>query len=126
MDSSERRRFIKDFVTYYKKISLKQSDADLVEYWAVAFLNEVACEDPELAWTLILDLVSRNLGDYAAGCLAAGPLADLIQYHGKQFIARIEDAARRDPNFKPLLGEVRKSGSPEVWARLVKARGQSR
>ena len=125
MEASERRRLIKDFVTYCQKSSCEQSDSDLAEYWAVAFLDEVVYEDPELAWTLVLDFVSLNLDDHAAGCLAAGPLEDLIEYHGKQFIARIEDEAGRDPIFKRLLGEVGECGEPDVWSRVVKARERS-
>ncbi len=52
--------------------------------------------------------------------LAAGPLEDLIEYHGPDFIGRIEDEARRSAIFRELLGEVWESSTPEVWGRIEK------
>lgn len=54
--------------------------------------------------------------------LAAGPLEDLLGYQGPNIIDRVEDEARRSPEFRHLLGGVRKSGfmTDDVWQRMIK------
>jgi hypothetical protein len=64
-------------------------------------------KEPELTWETI-KLVLREYPEaefYAetkteaqqvCGVLAAGPIEDLLSYHGEEFIDRFEDEARRD------------------------------
>jgi hypothetical protein len=59
------------------------------------------------------------------GVLAAGALEDLIQFHGPNFIGHIEAESRRNPAFRRLLGGVWRSSTPEVWARVQRARGET-
>ena len=115
-----------------------------IERWATAYIQ--AQEDPTLltvenhplwwavenfmlpadgppagdCWATILEVLSRNPGEQVLGMLAAGPLEDLIEYHGTDFIDRIEDEARRSPIFRELLGNVWESSTPEVWGRIEK------
>lgn len=102
-----------------------EHNCDLPEFWAVMELDDLATHMPERAWPLILELVKDPLPDNAFGALAAGPLEDLIEYHGPAFIDRIETEARRDPNFRRLLGGVWESSTPQVWERVEKVRGPS-
>jgi hypothetical protein len=76
----------------------------------------------EDAWQVILTVLSLRPSDDVIGVLAAGPLEDLIDDHGADFIGRIEEEARKSPAFRHLLGGVWRSGTPEVWARVEKAR----
>lgn len=82
-------------------------------------------EDPgaEECWDAILAILAQSPTASVIGVLAAGPLEDLIRQAGKQYIDRIELAARRDPTFRHLLGGVWKSGTPSVWARIASVRG---
>jgi hypothetical protein len=78
--------------------------------------------DPEDAWQIVLAVLSQKPSDEVIGILAAGPLEDLIQDQGAKFIERIENEARKNPAFRRLLGGVWQSGTPDVWARVEKAR----
>ena len=78
-------------------------------------------EDPDACWQAILTILGRQPPERVLGILAAGPLEDLIQYHGPDFIERIESEACKNPAFKQLLGGVWKSSTEEVWARVQKA-----
>ena len=85
-------------------------------------LDELAHNEPDTTWLLILELIRQPLGDDAFGCLAAGPLKNLIEYHGPVVIERVEDEARSNPAFQSVgnrhtrrLGAGRKSS----WRRMV-------
>jgi len=80
---------------------------------------------PDDCWAVILEVLARSPPDAVLGILAAGPLEDLIHYHGPEFIERIETESRRSAGFRHLLGGVWKSSSPEIWARVQKAQGQT-
>lgn len=78
--------------------------------------------DAEDTWRVILAVLSQNPSDEIIGMLAAGPLEDLIEDQGTEFIERIETEARRNPAFRHLLGGVWKSSTPDIWARVERAR----
>jgi len=107
-----------------------QKDPDLLNeehplWWAVQkFMGEASStsSSPQDCWATILEILSRTRPDNVIGILAAGPLEDLIQYHGQEFIERIEAEARRNQEFRRLLGGVWRSCTPEIWARIEKAR----
>jgi hypothetical protein len=77
---------------------------------------------PEQTWEAIVQLSASSLSDEEVALLAAGPLEDLILYHGVAFIDRIERQARLHASFRHLLGGVWEAGPKEVWARVEKAR----
>jgi hypothetical protein len=79
----------------------------------------------EELWQGILEVLSRNPSETVLGMLAAGPLEDLIHYHGPAYVEAIELEARRNPSFRHLLGGVWESSTPEVWHRIESARGDS-
>jgi hypothetical protein len=127
VDSFDHRRLLEDFRVYYEKQlpPPAEHNCDLPEFWAVTKLDELAHEEPDTAWLLILELLRQPLVDNALGCLAAGPLEDLIEYHGPDVIERIELEARAQPKFRHLLGGVWESSTPEVWQRVLAVRGDS-
>jgi len=56
------------------------------------------------------------------GNLAAGPLEDLLAYHGSEMIDELELLARRNPDFSYLLGGVWQNlMSDDVWKRVQAA-----
>ena len=119
----EREKIVQDFISAHGGgAAVKDSDprfASLMEF------DRLAYESPETAWELILDVLNRDQSEHIVGMLAAGPLEDLIEYHGPQFIERIETTARKDPAFRHALGGVWESNSPEIWARVESARVKS-
>ena len=116
---------LRDWQRFYQRQqpTPAEHNCDLPEFWAVAMLDELAHNEPDTAWLLILELIRQPLSDDAFGCLAAGPLRNLIEYHGPALIERVEDEARANPAFRRLLRGVWESGTPDVWARVERVRG---
>lgn len=80
-------------------------------------------EYPELVWQAILEILRRDLTDEEKGDLAAGPLEELLYFHGADFIDRVEQAAQTDEQFNHLLGGVWRAEMPlEIWERVEKVR----
>lgn len=92
-------------------------------WWAAErFMLPGTSASAEDCWSAILAILDKAPPDSIIGALAAGPLEDLIQYAGPQFIDRIELEARRNPAFRHLLGGVWESSTPDVWTRVSAAR----
>ena len=94
-------------------------------------------EEPELTWEAIqlviqafpeadLYALSENDAQRVCGLLAAGPVEDLLSYHGPSFIKRFEDAAREDPRMAWVLGGVWQCGmTDEIWNRVKRVADNS-
>lgn len=91
---------------------------------AISQLNDLNA-DPEDVWRVILHVLPHCTSEKVLDILAAGPLEDLIDYHGEAMIDRIERKAVSNPVFKRLLCGVWPSSSKEIWARVEEARGYS-
>ncbi|WP_133502039.1 DUF6869 domain-containing protein [Cognatilysobacter terrigena] len=63
-------------------------------------------EHSEDLWRFILLALPMCAAEPAKGMLAAGPLEDLLQEHGAQFIDRVEQLAQAEPAFAALLAGV--------------------
>jgi hypothetical protein len=86
--------------------------------------NGAAREAPDAAWQAIVALSRQALTDRQIAVLAAGPLEDLLAYHGPAFIDRVEKEARVYAAFRDLLGGVwRSSIADAVWRRVEAIRG---
>lgn len=76
--------------------------------WETIFtVQDLTYSAPEILWSFVLSVLEQNPTGNALGMLSAGPLEDLIQDHGEQFIERISIETRRNPAFAALL--------PKVW-----------
>ena len=81
--------------------------------------NWVAQEHPEHAWQAILATVADARAKPYLGTLAAGPMEDLLCYHGNKFIERVEAEAKSNPEFAWVLGGVWQSTMAEnIWQRV--------
>ena len=74
--------------------------------WASEFLTRATQYQPELAWSLILSLIERAADDDILGCVAAGPLEDLLCLHGAEVIDRVEICAAADERVRKCLAGV--------------------
>jgi hypothetical protein len=121
MDAS---RLIDDFLSAHTAGGeLSEHDPRNESVWE---LNRLAQEEPDTAWLLILEILARTTDDHVMGNLAAGPLEDLITYHGAAVIERVELESRRNPRFRKLLGGVwRNDTPPEIWSRVEAAQGET-
>ncbi len=89
----------------------QQSDTAAAKAWTV--MADLADDDPERAWTLLLRVIARADFDGGALCSAgADCLENLFRAHGPRFIERIEQRARQDPKFRQALACVWAMKSP--------------
>jgi hypothetical protein len=94
-------------------------------FWAWELLTELVRADPSRAWRIILAIFDRDKSDRIYENLSAGPLEDLLVYHGPEIIEGIEERARLDPAFRDLLGGVWQNAiRDDIWARVEAARGE--
>jgi hypothetical protein len=74
---------------------------------------------PEHAWECILATVKDSRSKPFLGLLAAGPMEDLLSFHGPVFIERVENEAKINPAFASMLGGVwRFQMSFDIWSRV--------
>lgn len=101
----------------------ERGPADEHYFWAWEGLNDLVYKDPERAWPLVHNLAADSPSDKVLGNVAAGPLENLLCYHGQAVIDRVLVAARSDPRFRRCLrGVWGWSGmDKEVWRRIEQA-----
>lgn len=76
-------------------------------------------KSPSDAWQLILRILELDKSTEIQEVLSAGPLEDILSYHGEAMIELVEAEARANPAFASLLGGVWQNAmSEEVWARV--------
>jgi len=96
-------------------------------FWAECKINDYIETDPELVWKLLLNILSREISQWAVGLLAAGPLEDLLSYYGPQLIDRVEKEARISPKFRLALTGVWQGGmTDDIWKRVQVAQNLSK
>ena len=80
-------------------------------------------DHPEHAWDAILAVFAEPKAKPYLGHLAAGPIEDLLSYHGPLFIDRVETFASNDSEFAQMLcGVWQFTMTEDIWARLKAAR----
>ncbi len=110
---------IRDWIQNFRSASEQLSPA-YVE------MEDAVQDDPERAWQLILAVLKQDQSDNVIACLAAGPLEDLLVYHGASFIERVEELAHVDQDFNRLLGGVWGNNiQEEVWSRVTSVRKET-
>jgi hypothetical protein len=94
--------------------------AEKAEYdWACMEPVDDARDNPERAWQCIIYALNSPECAEHFGVLAAGPLEDLLSYHGPAFIDRVEALVHQNPKFASLLGGVWQSQmNDEIWHRV--------
>jgi hypothetical protein len=127
MTPSDRDKLVKAYIQRYaERVVLGKgnvfAEQDL-NWWAEETFQKVVHSDPELAWELMLQVIASTDKPEVLGMVAAGPLEDLVNYHGPQFIERIERQAAADQTFRECLSGIYPSSTPEVWQRIEKATG---
>ena len=69
-------------------------------------VSRLSRNDPELCWKFVELAAASDLTDIEVAYIAAGPLEDVLGYHGARLRERVEEAARRDPGMRRMLGGV--------------------
>jgi len=88
-------------------------------FWAATRASELSRSDPEAALAFIQEVRRRDSSSRVLANLAAGPLEDLLVYHGADVIDRVEALAAADPAFRQLLAGVWQNAiRGDVWQRI--------
>ena len=90
-------------------------------FWAYEALADLIDEDPALAWAIILELVHRASPGGVFDLVAAGPLEDLVAWHGREVIELIEPRVGDDEPLRRALSGIwvgRDTLDPKTLERL--------
>jgi hypothetical protein len=90
-------------------------------FWAYEALADLIDEDPALAWAIILELVHRASPGRVFDLVAAGPLEDLVAWHGREVIDLIEPRVGDDEPLRRALAGIwvgRDTLDPKTLERL--------
>ena len=83
----------------------------------------MGAHDPDQCWRFLEIARNADLSDVQLAYLSAGPFEDLLKRHGRDFIARVEVAARDDTKMRVLVATVWRAGmSDELWDRVMALR----
>lgn len=93
------------------------------KYWPVWALGNLAFEEPEVCWQVVVAIVEHTPPPRALYALALR-VRRLIVAHGEPIIAGLEKQAPLDPAWKTLLGAIWRDGDiEEYWHRIAPLRG---
>jgi len=111
---------------------LKSEDAALLEgyfqnyleggdgehFWAYMEVAELVRSNPERAWQLTVIMLHSAQDSLYRAYVAAGPLEDLLAWHGSQFIDRAESLAASQPWFLEGLSGIYVRAEEPVRGRI--------
>ncbi len=88
--------------------------------WALDCMDTIVSKVPELALKLIIFALTLFRQPHEIGCLAAGPLENLVYFHGERMIDAIEREAADNQRFRFLLSGIwgESDVDPEIWRRI--------
>ena len=91
--------------------------------WASECVDTIVGKAPETAFRLILLALAQCRTDSEIGRLAAGPLENLVFFHGGRMIEAIEREASENERFRFLLSGIwgESDVDPEIWRRIQAA-----
>jgi len=113
-----------NWITAYIEVYDSNGDRDEnhPSYWAIERFVDLEAEFPEICWVAILTIVAKNPSQRILDNLASGPMEELLELHGAEFIDRIEKEARANPSFQNLLQSVWEITNKALWERILRAR----
>lgn len=91
-------------------------------YWAIEKFADMEMDHPDLNWAAMLQIISLSTSESVIDSLAAGPLEELVELHGVEYIDRIEKAAQTNLDFRFLLRELIETTDKNIWSRILRAR----
>src|SRR5258708_22427995 len=109
-----KNKLIEAYFDYRKS----HSDSD---YWAWEEVDvKLIKNDPDKAWQVILKLLEAAQDDGDLAYVAAGPLEDLLVYHGEKIIDRLEKEAQTNHKLRfTLSGVWRNKISEDIWKKIL-------
>ena len=115
---------LKEWVNAYIEVheSENSSNEDHSCYWAIEKFADMEMDYPDLNWAAMLQIISVTTSDAVIHNLACGPLEELVELHGVEYIDQIEKTARTNLNFRLVLRELMETTDKNIWSRILRAR----
>lgn len=108
------------------KVHQNSEDEHGEHFWAYSKMSDLCEDEPEICWKIIHIIRRLDGSDKLLANLAAGPLENLLVYHGSRFIDRVEELAKSDQQFRKLLGAVwQRDVADPIWKRIKAVAAQS-
>lgn len=108
-------RLVQDYLAWCEADEAQPLGSPMSVAWAT--MADLADDDPERAWALLLRVVTGAGLEGSTLCSAGTDcLENLVRAHGEQFIDRIEAQARTDPKF------LQASACVWAWSSPVRSR----
>ena len=87
----------------FRNIDFDRPNSDDEDIWAWNEVFESVCNNPERGWKLILGLAEAAPDKEALAFIGADALEELLKRHGKNYLSRIQQEARRNKRFMYCL-----------------------
>ena len=115
---------LNEWVNAYIEVheSGNSSNEDHSCYWAIEKFADMEMDYPDLNWAAMLQIISVTTSDAVIHNLACGPLEELVELHGVEYIDQIEKTARTNLNFRLVLRELMETTDKNIWSRILRAR----
>ena len=91
-------------------------------YWAVEKFADLEADAPEFCWEAMKSILAKSSSERVLTNIALGPMEELIELHGADYIGKIEKEAQTNLNFREMLRAVLETTNEEVWNRVLRAR----
>jgi hypothetical protein len=86
---------------------------------ASQIMTDLVWDDPEAAWSVLLELIQRARTRHQLDMIAIGPLASFISTHWETWIDRLEERATNDARLRYCLSSVHASALPAAYQARV-------
>jgi hypothetical protein len=109
MNSIDRERLVQAWLTFQRN------------WWSYRALIDLCEKDPDLAWPVLLRVISEAEDQEMLETIGAGPLEDVLRAHGEALVAEVEEESCSNQKLRCALGSVwlPRKDDP-VTGRLVK------
>jgi hypothetical protein len=115
----DKERLIQEYVAHGEAFAGEENWG-----WASDRMYGLLERIPELAWSLLIEMIDRAPSDASLSFLATSPLEDLLSKDGPDFIARVEERAAENPKFRRALTLLNRLGtSDDVWGSRTSSDG---
>lgn len=122
MDTQRKNEFVQSWLTIQN--ALPGTVPYESNFWAHEDLADLCYTNPNDAWQVILALVQASEADALLQAIGAGPLADLMIFHGEDYIGHVENQADADSRFRQAMSGAWLDGDDTpVWKRYYEIAG---
>ena len=112
MEQVERDALAVAWLEYQATYNEQEDGTEASGLWAFAALADLAQDDPESTWLIVLDLLGRTEDEHLLGMIGTCPLEDLVHWNGELVIDRIEQTAAANAHLRYALSYVWAFDSP--------------